>query len=191
MISFWSLLCHILNKQLLISEIRHVLYTNILGSCIFILWLETTHPVATYSIHNAPGTTRRVSELKPKLRPHSLTPDLQCVHTRHGSCLLPIAAYVCHLDTSKYTTPNVTLFGLLLFQWKEGFSKVLESLQLCTNNQFGKVFLKNLTKKSLGTPVASLSVFKCQTKGCGELSRNTTGLWWMWTEEMGFRCSVT
>lgn len=58
MISFWSSLCHFLNKQILISEIRPVLYTNRTGLCIFILRSETTHPAAIYNIYSVPGATR-------------------------------------------------------------------------------------------------------------------------------------
>lgn len=48
-----------------------------------------------------------------------------------------------------------------------------------------------LTKKTLRIPGASLSVFSFQTKGKGELRRNTRGFWWICTDEIGFKCNVT
>lgn len=70
MFSFWNSLCHFLNKQILVSESRPVLYTNRMGLCVFILWSETTHLEAIYNVYIALDVTRGVSELRPKPRPH-------------------------------------------------------------------------------------------------------------------------
>lgn len=51
--------------------------------------------------------------------------------------------------------------------------------------------LSILTKKTLWIPGASLSVFSFQTRGKGELRRNTRGFWWICTDEIGFKCNVT
>lgn len=48
-----------------------------------------------------------------------------------------------------------------------------------------------LTKKTLRIPGANLSVFSFQTRGKGELRRNTKGFWWICTDEIGFKCNVT
>lgn len=65
---------------------------------------------------------------------------------------------------------------------------------LCVTNSYDTEQARGpciLTKKTLRIPGASLSVFSFQTRGKGELRRNTRGFWWICTDEIGVKCNVT
>ena len=110
MFSFWSSLCYFLNKQILISEIRPVLYTNKMGLCVFILRSETTHLMATYDIYIAPGTMGmgrgglRAETKAQATQSMTADPALSCkrdqtLHPQKRACewyLFSVNAYRCH-----------------------------------------------------------------------------------------------
>lgn len=71
MFSFWSSLCHFLNKQVLVSEMSPVLYTNRTGLSVFICG-QRPHTSRLFTIFTLLLGPQRgaVSELRLKLRPH-------------------------------------------------------------------------------------------------------------------------
>lgn len=162
MFSFWSSLCHFLNKQVLVSEMSPVLYTNRTGLSVFICG-QRPHTSRLFTIFTLLLGPQRgaVSELRLKLRPHKYdcrscsnvqrTLQPQRGHAS-GICFLGMLSDAIQISPRAQSKCN-TRCTLGWFQWNKPFEKpckVLGPLYPYAKDHFGRA--SNAYQEKSGDP---------------------------------------